>query len=109
MLAYGNNKDKINEVLHAYELPELTDKTAMGYRQRIKKYPTWAKDSLKDLILYYKEDKHVPLVRLTFLTIVQCVAATLFPSTLFSFLQRRILRGWLKCSQGDGLKRKQWR
>ena len=58
VLAYGNNRDKINEVLRAYELPELTVKTAIGYYRRAKSYTK--KDSYKDLVLYYKQKGYIP-------------------------------------------------
>ena len=60
ILAYGNNTDKINEVLRGYELPELSDKTAATFYQHIKKYPVTAKDSMKDLVAYYKQEDYIP-------------------------------------------------
>ena len=64
VLAYGNNKDKVNEVLHAYELPELSDATAQMYFQRAKTYPVWAKDVINDMVMYFKQIGYVPATEL---------------------------------------------
>lgn len=64
ILAYGNNADKVNEGLQTYQLPELTDNMMLSYSERAKKYPIWARDALKDLVSYYKDDKYMPALEL---------------------------------------------